>query len=41
MVGKALAEEHKQFFEQERRGNDGRACVVPEAVALEDLRPTA
>ena len=41
MIGETFAEERKQLFEQERRGDDRRAGVVSEALALIDLSAAA
>ena len=41
MVGKPLTEQRKQFFKQERRGDDSGPCIVAKTVALENLGPTA
>ena len=41
VIGEAFAEEREQFFEQERRRDDRRAGVVPEALALIDLGASA
>ena len=38
MIFQTFPEESEELFEQEWRSDDGRACVVFEAVALEDLR---
>ena len=41
MIGETFTKEGEQLFEQERRGNDRRAGVVSEALALIDLSAAA